>query len=64
MACVNPACKRASLGHSKERGGMNMSLKVDPNKNENVYNTDQDYAERPENFPKNKRKRRDRGGSK
>jgi len=41
-----------------------MQNKVDANKNEHPYNPEQPYVQRPENLPKNKRKRHQRGGSK
>lgn len=41
-----------------------MANKVDINRNENTYNPDKPYPDRPENLPKNKRKRQQRGGSK
>jgi hypothetical protein len=33
-----------------------MANKVDPNRNENTYNPDQPYLQKPENLPKSKRK--------
>jgi hypothetical protein len=37
-----------------------MANKVDPNKNDNVYNPEVGYQTKPENLPKSKRKRKSR----
>lgn len=34
-----------------------MPLKVDPNKNDNTYNPEHGYAQKPADLPKSKRKR-------
>jgi hypothetical protein len=39
---------------------MHMANKVDPNKNDNTYNPDTPYEQKPESLAKSKRKSRNR----
>ena len=43
-------------GYAMFREGCPMANKVDPNKNDNVYNPDTGFEKKPSNLPKNKRR--------